>query len=304
MHQRPLNEAQPWQTFRRFYKQTMLTPEHAQYFDQNGFVVINEAFTAADIAALRQSINETVNEFDPQQHQSIFTTGDKDRGRDEVFFRSAETVEYFLEEGAVNAGGQLNRSLDKAINKIGHALHDHVPAIGQFCRQQHLAQAFRALGVQDPQLWQTMVIFKQPDIGGEVRWHQDASYLHTQPASVIGLWVALEDADRNNGCLMVAPGQHRQPLRERYRVDWASRKGELETIDESASWPGESGVEMLEVKAGSAVFFSDHLPHASTANQSSRSRTALTLHVADGRSHWAAENWLQRPNLGPFVLQT
>jgi len=281
----------------------MLTRHHANYFDQFGFVVVKEAFTQADIAALRRAINDTVNGFDPQQHQSIFTTGDKDRGRDEVFFRSSETVEYFLEEGAVNAEGHLNRSLDKAINKIGHALHDHVPGIGAFCQQQQLGQAFHALGLENPQLWQTMVIFKQPDIGGAVRWHQDASYLHTQPASVIGLWIALEDADRNNGCLMVAPGQHRQPLRERYRVDWATRQGELETVDRSVSWPEGPGVEVLEVKSGSAVFFSDHLPHASTANRSSRSRMALTLHAADGRSHWAEENWLQRPNLGPFALQ-
>lgn len=285
----------------------MLNPEHAEHFKRHGYVVIEEALCASDIATLNDAISQTVQAFDPRQHQSVFTTTDDDQGRDEVFFRSAETVEYFLEEDAVNAQGHLNRPLEQAINKIGHALHDHIPAIRQLCRNPALARAFRTLGLHEPQLWQSMVIFKKPGIGGEVRWHQDASYLHTTPASVVGMWIALEDADRDNGCLMVAPGMHRQPLRERYRVDWTTRQGVLETIDESVTWPSDSQfkapeVKTLEVRAGSAVFFSDHLPHASSANRSARSRTALTLHAADGRSVWAPENWLQRPALGAFPL--
>jgi phytanoyl-CoA hydroxylase len=280
----------------------MLNSEQAGQFERDGFVVIEEAFSLAEIAVVRNAIDAQVKAFDPSQHRSVFSTTDRDQGRDEVFFRSAETVEYFLEEGAVDAQGRLDRPLDRAINKLGHALHDHVPEIGTFCRQPAVAMAFRQLGLRSPQLWQTMVIFKQPGIGGEVRWHQDASYLHTTPSSVIGLWIALEDADRNNGCLLVAPGMHRQPLRERYRVDWSNRQGTLETIDESVQWPVAPGFTALEVKAGSAVFFSDHLPHASTANRSDRSRTAMTLHVADSESLWAGENWLQRPTLDRFLL--
>ena len=58
---------------------------------------------------------------------------------------------------------------------------------------------------------------QQPRIGGEVVWHQDASFLITAPHSVVGFWWALEDATRDNGCLWVEPGGHRGPLRERWK---------------------------------------------------------------------------------------
>ena len=59
-----------------------------------------------------------------------------------------------------------------------------------------------------------MYIFKQPNIGGEVVCHQDSTFLYTKPDTVIGFWVALEDATIENGCLWVASGGHKGPLRK------------------------------------------------------------------------------------------
>jgi phytanoyl-CoA hydroxylase len=61
-----------------------------------------------------------------------------------------------------------------------------------------------------------MYIFKQPGIGGEVRWHQDATYFDTDPISVTTFWFALEDATLDNGCMWAEPGGHRGPMRERF----------------------------------------------------------------------------------------
>jgi phytanoyl-CoA hydroxylase len=268
-------------------------------YRKNGFLVLEAAIDPAACARAVQAIERLQAGFDPSRHRSIFSTEDEDRGRDEVFFRSAETIEYFLEEGAVDEHGNLTRPLDRSINKLGHALHDRDPAIGEIARQPVLSGAVRDLGLDQPLLWQSMVIFKQPEIGGAVRWHQDASYLYTEPASVLGAWIALEDATRENGCLLVESGGHRGPLRERYRVDWNTRVGQLETLDETP-WPSDSDAVALEVPAGSLVLFHDHLPHASAANLSPGRRTALTFHFADQNSAWSSENWLQRPTLPPF----
>lgn len=51
-----------------------------------------------------------------------------------------------------------------------------------------------------------MLICKQPYVGGEVVAHQDSSFLTTQPFSCVGIWLALEDASRENGCLWALPG--------------------------------------------------------------------------------------------------
>jgi phytanoyl-CoA hydroxylase len=146
-----------------------------------------------------------------------------------------------------------------------------------------------------------MYIFKQPRIGGEVRWHQDGSYLITEPATVTGIWVAIEDANRDNGCLWVQPGGHRSPLRQIYEVDWSTRKGQLTDLD-STPWPSAGEAVAVEVTAGSVVIFHDHMPHYSSPNRSAHSRHAFTMHVTEKGAQWSGRNWLQRPTLGDFGL--
>lgn len=272
-----------------------------QRFDRDGFLVLERVFPEPVLAALREAAARIVADFDPARQQPVFTTADRDIGRDEYFFGSAESVRCFLEDEAVAEDGRLTCEVGLAINKIGHALHDHVPEFRDFCRHQRIARLLQDLRMQHPRLWQTMVIFKQPRIGGVVGWHQDATYLSTRPARVLGLWVALEDATRDNGCLWMAPGAHRSPLRERYEVDWRTRSGTLRTLDASP-WPGPEEAVALEVPAGSLVAFHDHMPHFSSANRSALSRQAFTMHFADARAEWSPRNWLQRPHLPPFEL--
>ena len=136
-----------------------------------------------------------------------------------------------------------------------------------------LARGFRraGLGVAAPLLLQSMVIFKQPRIGGAVVCHQDASFLTTEPSSVLGLWFALEDATVENGCLWALPGQHWSPLRSRFRRD--GRGLGTEWYDRRP-WP-EAGRVPIEAKHGTLVVLHGHLPHLSGPNRSARSRRRL-----------------------------
>jgi len=135
-----------------------------------------------------------------------------------------------------------------------------------------------------------MYIFKQPGIGGEVGWHQDATFFLTDPISVTTFWFALEDATLENGCLWVEPGGHRGPLRELFvREGDAVRK---ERLDDT-SWPASDRAVPLPVSAGTLVCFHGLLPHYSAPNRSDRSRHAYSLHATDARTAYAAGNWLQ-----------
>lgn len=279
----------------------MLREAQVHDFREQGFVVLPALVPGAALASIQQAALAIVDRFDPATERSVFSTKDRDAGRDEAFFASAEDVRCFLEEDALDSTGALQAPPRLAINKIGHALHDRVPEHTAFCRLPCFGELLRDLGYRTPVLWQTMVIFKQPHIGGEVRWHQDATYLITEPPCVTGLWVAMEDAHQGNGCLWVQPGGHRTPLRERYEVDWRTRVGTLHTIDPTP-WPTEREAVALEVPAGSVVVFHDHLPHRSSHNHSAASRHAFTMHVAEQGAVWSASNWLQRPRLGDFVL--
>ncbi len=119
-----------------------------------------------------------------------------------------------------------------------------------------------------------MLIFKPPRIGGEVDWHQDATFLITDPPSVIGFWFALEDANVHNGCLWVEPEGHRGPLRQRLICEDGAVR--MQTLDATA-WPRPSQAVPLEVAAGTLVCLHGMLPHYSAANRSERSRDRLFL---------------------------
>ncbi|MCA9692112.1 MAG: phytanoyl-CoA dioxygenase family protein [Myxococcales bacterium] len=279
----------------------MLDAAQRRRFHDQGFLVLPSQIDPARLAALRAAAVAIVDRFDFATHRAVFSTRDRDAGRDDYFFDSAQQVRCFLEEDALDERGALRKPPRLAINKIGHALHDLEPAFTELCRLPLLGALLRDLGARAPRLVQSMYIFKQPGIGGEVRWHQDAAYLITAPASVTGLWLALEDARRDNGCLWVQPGGHRSPLRERYEVDWSARRGALHQLDDTP-WPTPDEALPLEVPAGTLVIFHDHLPHYSARNESTRSRHAFTIHAAEADAAWSPKNWLQRDRLEPFAL--
>lgn len=260
-------------------------------FEADGFLVIPEFKSAEAIAELRARAEALVEAFDPSESRTIFTTRDESHASEAYFLESGDKIRCFFEEEAFDASGALRQPKQLSINKIGHAMHDLDPVFERFSRDARLHDLAVELGLEQPLIYQSMYIFKQPRIGGEVRWHQDATYFVTDPHTVTTLWFALERADRGNGCLWVQRGGHRTPLRERFVVEGG--RGRLERID-ATPWPGERDAEPLEVEAGTLVVFHGLLPHYSAPNRSESSRHAYTLHVVDARVPYAASNWLQR----------
>ena len=269
----------------------MLSTEQIQQFQQDGYVIVPNFKSADEIAALRERAAKIVDEFDPASSKTIFTTKEQEKTVDHYFLNSANNISCFFEEEAFDEQGNLRQAKSLSINKIGHAIHDLDPVFSTFSRGAALAKVAEQLGLQKPQIYQSMYIFKQPGIGGEVRWHQDATYFETDPVSVTTFWFALEDATLENGCMWAEPGGHRTPMRERF-----VREGDhvrVEKLD-SMPWPDDSTAVPLEVKAGSLVCFHGLLPHYSAPNRSAVSRHAYTLHVTDGTTNYSPQNWIQR----------
>jgi phytanoyl-CoA hydroxylase len=257
----------------------------------DGFAVLPGFKSPAEVAALRARAAEIVDAFDPRIDGGIFSaTGEEDRA-DAYFLSSGSVVRCFFEAEAFDAAGTLRVPKERSINKIGHAMHDLDPVFRRFSHGPELAALGRAAGLAQPHVYQSMYIFKQPHIGGEVRWHQDATYFWTDPQTVVTLWFALEPADRTNGCLWVQRGGHRGPLRERFVVE--SGVGKTRKLDDTP-WPHGHEAEPVEVDAGTLVVFAGLLPHYSAPNRSAVSRHAYTLHAVDARARYAPENWLQR----------
>jgi len=269
----------------------MLTPEQRAQYDRDGFIVLPNFKSPDEIAALRRRAEEIVDAFDPAESRAIFTTRDQARASDDWFLGSDNTVRCFFEEEAFDANGQLRQPKALSFNKIGHAMHDLDPVFERFTRDPKLAAVARDLGLAQPQVWQSMYIFKQPGIGGEVRWHQDATFFDSTPISVTTFWFALEDATVENGCLWAEPGGHRGPLRERFLRD--GDRITMEKLD-ATPWPDNSTAVPIEAAAGTLVCFNGLLPHYSAPNRSPVSRHAFTLHATDAGTVYSPRNWIQR----------
>ena len=267
-----------------------------QYKDQ-GFLVLEGFASEASCDRLRARAEEMVQEFDPAEVVSIFSTREQNRVADDYFMTSGDKVRFFFEENAFNPDGTLKYAKEKSINKIGHALHDLDPIFNEFSRDKKIRELAGNLGLQGSLLVQSMYIFKQPNIGGEVTCHQDATFLYTDPIDILGLWFALEDATIENGCLWALPGGHRHGLKSRWRRTPDGRM-DFETYD-TTPW-SENQLVPLEVSKGSLILLHGLLPHCSFENRSPRSRHAYTLHLIGANADYPAENWLQRPENMPF----
>ena len=270
-------------------------------YARDGVIVLEDFVPPAQCLALRRRALELVLAHAPAAGGTVFSTRDQRHAQDRYFEDSANRIGVFFEDGALDAAGRLQLPLERAVNKLGHAPHDLDPVFKEFSHGAKLQAVADGIGLQDPKVVQSMYIFKQPGIGGEIALHQDASYLYTEPQSVVGFWFALEDAHRGNGCLGGIAGSHRRGLREVFR---RQADGQLATellLPELRF--DHSRIEWLEVSAGALLVFDGCFAHLSEVNRSAQSRHAYTLHAVSGKARYRGDNWIQRPADGSMPLR-
>lgn len=134
----------------------------------------------------------------------------------------------------------------------------------------------------DVKAMQSMLFFKNAGKPGQA-WHQDEFFIPTRDRSLVGVWIALDDATVDNGCLWVHPGSHRDGIL------WPMRPHGDPRFDESTEafdfpYEREGGV-ALEVAAGGVVLFNGYLLHRSLDNRREQGmRRALVNHYMSARS--------------------
>ena len=174
---------------------------------------------------------------------------------------------------------------------LKYAIHSRICGVLSQITAAHLAHWDGSV-----KLMQSMFFVKPPDFQGQA-WHQDEVYIPTRDRSLIGAWIAIDDANIDNGCLRVLPGSHRSGYLYPQRPH--NRPNEFDLADESFGDFDESSEVLVEVKAGSVVFFNSHLLHRAYKNRSKVYRRALVNHYMNA---WSQSPW--RPQEGVKIAKT
>ena len=272
-----------------------LTKEELEFYNKNGFVIIENFSSSGDIRVMKMRMNYLLKNTPQEEINGIFTTGENELDtRNSYFLDSCDKIKIFLEEKAIT-DGKLNRPLELAVNKVAHALHKD-SCFSVITHDIRFIQICQDLGIDYPLIAQSMYIFKPPEIGGKVKPHQDNSFLCTKPFSCVGFWIPLDDVTKENGCMWFIPGSHSLPLSTRFKRNTENVLYYDPPInyDLINIWPSESTP--IETKKGSLVIFDGNLVHKSDENKSNDQRHVYTFHIIDKYAKWSKKNWLQYPN--------
>lgn len=164
-----------------------LTPEQLAAFERDGYLIISGALRPDTVAGLVAETRQLLSSLSLDDHpMTRFSTGTTtEHVGDDYFLTSGDKVRYFFEEDAFDADGNLTKPKERAINKIGHYLHGLSLPFRRLLDEDGNAASrgevspvsvARALGFRDPRCLQSMIICKQPEIGGAVPPHQVGAF--------------------------------------------------------------------------------------------------------------------------------
>lgn len=225
------------------------TPQQVRFYEQNGYLVAPGLISLPDIEKLR---SETA---------AIFRG---ERGH----------VDGLM---PVMPGEPDSEVLKKYI--AIHFPHKLSQEIRRFLSHPEITAILTAIIGPNVKCMQSMLFVKGPGKKGQ-SWHQDEYYIPTRDRSLTGVWIAIDDATVENGCLWMIPGRPGYIMR---RTAYAGAEyADVDTVDVAAL---KRQMLPVEVKAGSVVFFNGYTLHSSLANRTKDCfRTALVNHYMSAES--------------------
>jgi ectoine hydroxylase-related dioxygenase (phytanoyl-CoA dioxygenase family) len=213
----------------------MLTAEDVQAFDRDGFVLAEGLFSPAEAAILLAHAHA-------------------DGGRVRNHLSNMPDV-------------------DGRSSKLSLWMELGDDAFAAVSASRRVAEGARQLLREEVYHWHSKVMLKEPREGGAWEWHQDYGYWYHDACPyprLVSCLIALDDVDRENGCLQVLVGSHLLG-----RLDHGQRGQQAGADPERvAELVKRLPVRHVEAPAGSALFFHSNTLHSSGPNRSERWRTS------------------------------
>jgi ectoine hydroxylase-related dioxygenase (phytanoyl-CoA dioxygenase family) len=229
----------------------MVTEEHKQHYQENGYVVVRGLFSPDEVEEYREHFMKLRRHGSyPGDLSGVDTTSNDPLKRYPRMIHMHRWDEV-----------SLRWLLDKRLNACMTGL----------------------LG-REPYAVQTMIYFKPAGARGQAL-HQDNFYLRAQPGTCIAAWMALDPCDEANGCMQIVPGSHTWPLLCTTKADT-----KVSFTDVTVPLPEGQEVHAVEMEPGDVLFFNGALVHGSYPNTTTdRFRRALIGHYIEGAAEQVAK---------------
>ncbi len=161
-----------------------LTPEQLRQYYDEGYVILEDFFSAAEIDPLREHIDV----FDAALNKELLAT------RDTAFVQIPNQIVFTAN------------------------LNFRDPLIQAFTARPKLVDLTTQLLGSDVRLYWDQSVYKRPEAKKDFPWHQDNGYTPTDPVHYVTCWIALEDATVQNGCIWILPRTHQQGVVEHQKT--------------------------------------------------------------------------------------
>ncbi|RXZ83245.1 phytanoyl-CoA dioxygenase family protein [Paenibacillaceae bacterium] len=227
-----------------------VTEEDIQRFAEQGYLVIDQLLNEQEVADALQAIDDIIQ---------LRIVGPR--------------LQFMKKESQLNTPEERTLAMRKL-----HRFIDFAPALHHICFHPGLQRVLERVFGESARFLEDQAILKPPsaEAGGEKPWHQDMAYGQlSQTKMICGVWVALDEASLDNGCMHVIPGTHHQGAVPHFAVrDWQICDAHIEVERDVA----------IPLKPGGALFFAGMLHHGTPPNFSGRRRQALQFHYCPDSS--------------------
>ena len=258
-------------------------------FRRNGFLVVRGLVSPAEIMELRRHTEDLMQGRLPEQTRQM-TVGQKPEHAVAVQRLEAPPAHLSLEEKV------------QYFLRI-HMLHRKLELHERYLLHSRVLDVLEVLIGPDLLALQSMLFLKPAGKPGQ-GWHQDSYYIPTHPDTLCGAWIAIDDADEQNGAMWMAKGSQAEPVyppREGYGygdrgIDGIAHVAGVSDPDDAnndLSRVADKYDQLLvSARAGDVVFFGGHILHRSKKNWTTdRVRRSFVGHYCNARSftQWGAD---------------
>ena len=250
-----------------------ITAQHQADFERDGFLAFTDVLSAAEIEAAKDALSAALRNL-----RADHRAGDNPYGNTWSATQGQLSVQFERTEAPIEAD---DPDLELKVRKF-HNVIEAAPNVAFLARQHPKIHAvLNALLGDEAILSQDMALIKPP--GGVAKpWHQDDAYFKIAPLqAVCGVWIALDEAGLNNGCMQVWPGGHHAGALRHYHASDCEIVPDRLTNQHTMAVP---------LPPGGALFFSGLLPHQTPVNNSNLRRRALQFHYRSQNSRFVSDD--------------